>query len=91
MSIYLGVRNEVGHTEGFYSWEVNQFLYLMWGCCHCMAGWLPGGRGGGGGGGGKERREREKREKGEREGEKGQGKEGEEEECNKTECYSVGR
>ena len=60
MSIYLGVRNEVGHMEGFYSWEVNQFLYLMWGCSHCMAGWLPGVKVGGGRGG-------KEREKGERE------------------------
>ena len=66
MSVYLGVRNGVGHTEGFYSCEVNQFLYLMWGCSHCMAGWLPGGRGGGGGG-----RKTRMREKREREGDNG--------------------
>ena len=65
MSAYLGVRNGVGHTEGFYSCEVNQFLYLMWGCSHCMAGWLPGGRGGGGG------RKTRMMEKREREGDNG--------------------
>ena len=64
MSVYLGVRNEVGHMEGFYSWKVNQFLYLIWGSHHCMAGWLPGGRGRG------ERKTR-MREKREREGDKG--------------------
>ena len=62
MSIYLGVHNEVGHMEGFYSWEVNQFLYLMWGCSHCMAGWLPGVKVGGGGGKGRERKRKGRKE-----------------------------